>query len=50
MRLLSELPTWNRDTGDLVMVIETPQGSRNKSVHGRLLPWVGAAAGLVVPL
>jgi inorganic pyrophosphatase len=30
MRPLSELPTWDPETGDLTMVIETPQGSRNK--------------------
>lgn len=30
MRPLSELPTWDPEIGDLTMVIETPQGSRNK--------------------
>ena len=29
-KALSELPTWDRETGDLLMVIETPKGSRNK--------------------
>src|SRR5258708_23313755 len=30
MRPLSELPTWDPETNGLTMVIETPQGSRNK--------------------
>jgi inorganic pyrophosphatase len=30
MKPLSELPTWDRESGDLTMVIETPKGSRNK--------------------
>ena len=30
MKALSELPTWDRESGDLVMVVETPKGSRNK--------------------
>jgi inorganic pyrophosphatase len=33
MRPLSGLPTSDRDTGDLMMVTETPRGSRNESSY-----------------
>jgi len=30
VKSLSELPIWERESGDLTMVVETPRGSRNK--------------------